>query len=149
MSVGFLGFDPGGLAVGEVFLLPEGRFGFQPVDEEGGGVEGGLSVGAGGEDEDDGVAGDEAASAVDEGTAEERPAGSGLVGDAGEGAFGHAGVVLEGHGFYGATLGGTSDGADEASDATDVGAAGQEGGDLGAGVEGGLLDANYGHVSRR
>ena len=66
-----------------MLLLPEGGGGLQPVDQEGGGLEGGFAVRAGGENQDDGLAGVKAADAVDDRDPEQRPAGVRLGGDGG------------------------------------------------------------------
>ena len=49
--------DPAGIAIGEVFLLPDGDAGFHLIDDESACVEGGVSMG-GGDADDDGEATD-------------------------------------------------------------------------------------------
>ena len=49
--------DPAGIAIGEVFLFPNGDSGFHLIDDESACVEGGVSMG-GGDADDDGEAAD-------------------------------------------------------------------------------------------
>ena len=120
---------------------------FEPVDQEGAGFQCILAMGRGGEDQDDGLARGHRADAVDQGAAEQAPAAFGFEADGSEGVLGHAGVVLERHRGDAPALGHVAHGADEAGDAADIEAAGDQGGDVGADVDYLVLDPDGGHFS--
>lgn len=89
--------DPAG-ALGRFLLLPEGSFGLQPIHDEGGGFEGRVTVTRRHRDQDDLLAHDHAAYAVDHRDVAQGPAAAGRLDDLREALLGHPRIVFERHG---------------------------------------------------
>ncbi len=104
-------------------------------------------MGGGGGDQDDRLARQHAAIAMDDQAGLELEAFDGLRLDRGQLALGHAGIVLEGHGADRGLAAGLArelaDQADEAREAADIGPAGGQAGQLGAEIEGLRLDPDH------
>ncbi len=137
-----------------LFLLPEGGARFQVIHDEFAGGEGIAAMRRGRTDEDNAIAGQKAADAVDDADPEQRPSPFGLGDDILQGLLGHAGVMFERHRLHGACIDVRTGGlvgahqADETGHGADVVTPGGERGNLGAGIEISLLDADR-HVSLR
>ena len=146
-------FDPTG-AFFAFLALPERRVGLEVVHQEFRGLEGRLPVRRSGHDQHDVLAWYDAAEAMNDGQALQRPARQRLIGVAADFRFRHARVVLERQrGDRFAIVVATADAA-EGDDRADIGTALAQRGDFLRDVEIGFLDANgrrdgHGVISRR
>src|SRR4051812_18127781 len=143
-----MGSDPF-FAVRSLLQLPKGCLGLEPIDQEFAGLERCLAVRRSDRDQDDAVAGLQAAVAVDDQCSLERPAALRLGLDLLERLLGHSGIMLEREGIDLVAVIALAHvqlahQADEHRQATDALVARSQPVELGPGVEVGLLHA-HGH----
>lgn len=114
--------DPSAGAVGPDFLFPDGDVGLDGVDDETGGGEGFVAMGAGDGDEDGGFGEGDAAGAVEDDLLDDGPLGAGGLGEGlqlGEGHF-EVGFVVEGEEVVALGVFFSAGGAKEEADAAGV-----------------------------